>query len=104
MVQRKDEAKHRVNEMADFLADERARLEENTIRFRWAVNEHTPEYDYGDGWSHPIPAKNNIVSPWFDVEEAAKLWLDQHEPDKGNTLAVVRERLLKREYTEWVRY
>lgn len=104
MVQEKDAAKKRVQSLNDFLRGEREEVDRNTIRFRWAVNEHTPEYDYGDGWSHPIPAENRIVSPFFDTEEAAVEWMDRHEPDKGKSLNVVRHRLLRRTWTEWVKY
>lgn len=104
MVQKKNARSNDFSAMMDMLDELHEETERNTIRFRWGVNEHTPEYDYGDGWSHPIPAKNKIVSPWFDTEEEAKEWLDRHEPDKGNRLHVVRHRLLKREWTEWVPY
>lgn len=104
MVQEKDAAKKRVAARELSAQHRRDELERNTIRFRWAVNEHTPEYDFGDGWSRPIPAKNKIVSPYFETEVEAKAWMDGHEPDKGSTLGVVRHRLLRREWTEWVGY
>lgn len=104
MVRERDAAKKRKDELSDFLEREREKTERNTIRFRWGVNEHTPEYDPGDFWSRGTPAKNRIVSPWFNTKEEAQAWMDRHEPDKGNTLGVVRHRLLKREWTEWVPY
>lgn len=93
-----------MNDLRDMLRRDRERVEKNTIRFRWVVIEHTPEYDYGDGWSHPRPEKNVIVSPYFNTEPEAQAWLDAHEPDKGNSLRIKRHRLLKREWTEWVDY
>lgn len=104
MVQEKDAAKKRVAERNDYLERLRKETEKNTIKFRWGIIEHTPEYDYGDGWSRPIPEKNKIVSPWFNTKEEAQAWMNRHEPDKGSTLKVLRQRLLRREWTEWVNF
>lgn len=66
--------------------------------------EHTPGYNTGGYYDQDIPAKNRVVSPSFDSEGEAKAWMDEHEPDKGNTLIIKRKRLIRREWTEWVWY
>lgn len=92
-------------DMRKLLDDIHEDIESNTIRFRWLVSEVTPAHresdEYDDYW---IPAKSKTVSPYFDTEEEAQAWMDQHEPDKGKHLAVHRQRLIKREYTKWVTY
>ena len=104
MVQQKDAAKKQQQRKADFLREQAERLQKSTIRFRWAVNEHNPGYNTVGYYDTDVPAKNRIVSPFFDSEEEAVEWMDRHEPDEGNSLNVVRHRLVKREWTEWVSY
>ena len=104
MVQEKDAAKKRVEARRAFAEARRADLERRTIKFRWAVNEHTPGYNTGGYYDTDVKAVDRIVSPYFDTEAEAEEWMGRHEPDKGNTLSVVRQRLLKREWTEWVSY
>src|SRR5689334_11272160 len=104
MVQVKDAEKKREEARKSFRQKTFDDLERRTIKFRWAVNEHTPGYNTGGYYDNDVPAKNTIVSPYFDTEEEAQDWMDEHEPDKGKSLNVVRHRLVKREYTEWVSY
>lgn len=104
MVQEKEAARLRIQRRNDFLKKKREETERNTIRFRWGVNEHTPGYNTGGYYDQDIPAENHIVSPWFETKEEAVVWMERHEPDKGKTLNVVRHRLLRRTWTEWVTY
>lgn len=104
MVQEKDAAKKRQQNRQDFLKRQSEDLDRRTIRFRWAVNEHTPGYNTGGYYDTDVKPVNRIVSPYFDSEVEAVEWMDRHEPDKGNSLNVVRHRLVRREWTEWVSY
>lgn len=104
MVREKNAAVKRQSEFKDFLVRQAKELDDATIRFRYAVNEHTPEHDFGDGWSRPIPAKDRRVSEWFDTREEAQAWMDRHEADKGSVLHIIRHRLVQRNYTEWIPY
>lgn len=98
------------NWLTDELDRVHKRTEKNTIRFRWSVVEVTPSkrYAMGDGhggtewaWSQE---SSKIVSPFFENEDEAKVWMDAHEPDEGKSLKVHRQRLLRHEWTEWVNY
>ena len=104
MVQEKDAAKKRVERRKNFRRKILDDLERRTIKFRWAVNEHTPGRSGFGYYDTDTPAKNNIVSPFFDSKEGAEEWMEDHEPDPGKSLNIVRHRLVKREYTEWVTY
>lgn len=104
MVQEKDAAKKRVAQREEFARQRRAELERNTIKFRWAVNEHKPGHNTGGYYDTDVPAENRIVSPFFESEHQAQEWMDRHEPDKGKSLNIVRHRLVRREWTEWVTY
>lgn len=100
MVKRKDEVKG----FLSFLSAESKKLEVNTIRFSWHVVEHTPGYNTGGYYDQDIKARNVKVSPDFDTEAEAQAWLDEHEPDEGNSLVIKRMRLVRRVITEWVAY
>lgn len=98
MVQEKDAAKKRQREREDFLRREKERMDAEIIGTRWYVEEYTPEYDYGDGWSRPIPAKQVKVSPYFDTKAEAEEWMDRHEADKGSRL-IIRKQNKRRKVT-----
>lgn len=104
MVQEKDAAKKRIAQRQEFARQRAEELKRNTIKFRWVVIEHTPGYNTGGYYDTDVPAKNRIVSPYFDTLQGAQEWMDRHEPDKGKSLNIVRHRLLRREWTEWVSY
>ncbi len=104
MVQEKDAARKRVERREAMRRDDEQRLKNNTIKFEWCVIEHTPGYNTGGYYDTDVPAKNVVVSPYFGTEKEATMWMNAHEPDKGNSLHVKRRRLLKRTWTEWVWY
>lgn len=104
MVQEKNAALKREAARKLFREERALELARNTIGFRWAVNEHTPGYNSGGYYDMDVPSKNHTVSPYFDTEEQANEWMDEHEPDEGKSLNIIRQRLVKREYTEWVNY
>lgn len=104
MVQEIDGAKRRKDEMAEFLRESKKRLDAEIVASRWYVSEYTPEYDYGDGWSRPIPAKDVRVSGYFDSIEGAEEWKNRHVADKGSQLIVRRQNKRRKVTIGWYDY
>lgn len=104
MVREKDEAAKRAAKRDAMRKKMSEDLERNTIMFRWFVIEHTPAYNTGGYYDQDVRETNVVVSPPFDREEDATLWMSQHEPDRGKELRIRRDRLVRRVYEEWVSY
>lgn len=104
MVQEKNAAKNAVDEFNEWLRKENERMDKEVIDSRFYVVEHTPEYDYGDGWSRPIPAKTVRVSEYFDSIEEAREWKDRHVPDKGNELQIRKDNKRRIVTEQWYPY
>lgn len=104
MVSRKNALVEAENDFQDFLRKSKERLDAEIIGTRYYINEHTPEYDYGDGWSRPNPAKNVKVSGYFDTLEQAREWMDRHEADKGNTLQIRKQHKRRKVTIGWYDY
>lgn len=102
MVQEKDAAKKRQTARQNVLARIRDNIENNTIKIKWQVIEHTPGYNTGGYYDQDIPAKNIVVADDFESEEDAKTWMDRHEPDPGKVLFIRKRRLVRRSYTTWI--
>lgn len=66
------------------------------IRSEWYVTEDSPdgEDEYG-GW---VSGTSTRVSPYFETDEDAEVFIYDHDPEPG-THFVLRKRVL-REYTE----
>lgn len=92
------------NWLNNMLDEAKKELEKNTLGFRWVVVEHTPAYNTGGYYDQDIDAKNVTVSPYFDSMQEANDWKERHSPDPGNSLIIRRQRLVRREYKEWVDY
>jgi hypothetical protein len=88
----------------DYLNEVGDRLDRETVKFQWAVVEHTPAYNTGGYYDQDIPEENVVVSDYFDEESEAEDWRDQHEPDKGKELRIWRRRLLRETRERWVWY
>lgn len=84
-----------------FLEDELFLPKWPVLDERWYVIEHTPAYNTGGYYDQDVPAKNVKVSPYFNDENAAKTWMDEHEPDKGKVLIVWKDQLFERKVREW---
>ena len=102
MVKEKDAELKRAEARKEQLEKIRKNLEENTIRIKWQVIEHTPGYNTGGYYDQDIPAKNVVVADNFESEESAQAWMDRHEPDKGKSLHIKKRRLVRRYYDSWV--
>lgn len=94
----------RQSSLVNILKETAEGLEKNTVGFRWHVVERTPGYNTGGYYDQDVPPRDEIVSPHFNTQGEAEEWMDRHEPDKGKSLYVARQRLIKREWTEWVNY
>lgn len=92
------------NWLEDQLEETKRRLERETVKFNWCVVEKTPGYNTGGYYGVDVPDNHRVVSEYFNTEEEAASWLENHEPDPGNTLYIQRMRLLKTEITRWVTY
>jgi hypothetical protein len=69
---------------------------------RWFVIEHTPARRYHDGYDYTWGRESNIkVSPYFDTEEEAIAWMNEHEPDEGSTLRVKLQNLREYKHKRW---
>jgi len=101
MVQEKDAAKKRAQEVSDFMERERERYRKSVIKSVWVVVETTPEVPYDGGWDKGVPEKNQIVSPAFDERSEAVDWMNMHEADKGKYLRIGRRDLRQISYTQW---
>jgi hypothetical protein len=92
------------------LLDEHEERKKNSpiITSKFYVVEVTPSrrYSYDDGHGRAeydwTGEREEVVSPVFQHRKQAEEWLDEHEPDEGNSLVIRRENL--REFTErrWV--
>lgn len=88
----------------NWITDELDRIREYygpVLKERFYVIEHTPAYNTGGYYDQNIPAKNRMVSPYFDTEDEAKAWMDEHEPDKGKFLHIWKDQLFERKIREW---
>lgn len=101
MVQEKDAAKKRKDNLNEFLRKEAERYRKSVVKTQWAVWEHTPGYNTGGYYDQDVPAENKLVSPWFDSKEEAEEWRDRHEPDKGNYLLIGHSDLTRRVVENW---
>ena len=104
MVQEKDAAKKRHQRRLEWAAAETERLNAEIVDTRWYVGEHTPEVPYDGGWDRGTPAKNRIVSPYFDARANAQAWMDAHEPDKGNSLYIGKQHKRRKVTIGWYDY
>lgn len=98
---RKKERKADPQVLADALAKRAKRLDEQTIKFQWAVMEVLPG-KHGDGFNDPLytPGYQRIVSMWYDVQSDAMAWLNDHETDPPKYLKVVRSRIIEKTVRE----
>ena len=105
MKKKKDSNKHWLDEVLDEVKSRRGTL----IKYRWFIVEVTPSERVPVGNGHggtdwKWSAKTNVlVSDYFDSEEKAQAFLDEHEPDEGKTLELRREGLFERAVREWHR-
>jgi hypothetical protein len=60
-------------------------------------------YDNGHGGTEYdwTPYKRTRVSPYFNTEQECMNWMEEYEPDKGNTFEVKKEVLYERIVREW---
>lgn len=101
MVQEKDEAKKRHQRRMEYALKARQEYENSIRATKWAVVEHTPEVPYDGGWDRGTPAKDVIVSNWFDTREEAVEWRERHEPDPGNSLRIAYKHLTEKLVRQW---
>lgn len=104
MVTEIDGANRRNEERRAHRAAEKKRMDAEIIGSRWYVSEYTPEYDYGDGWSRPIPAKERAVSPFFDSEIEAEEWKNKHVADAGSRLIIRKQNKRRKVTIGWYNY
>jgi hypothetical protein len=104
MVQEKDAAKKRVAARKAFAEKTKRELEEKTIGFRWYVVEHTPAQSGFGYYDEGYPARNVVVSDYFETEKEAQEWFDNHEPDFGKSLHIKRDRKVREVTYRWVSY
>lgn len=95
MVKTKTESEDNVHWLKRQLSDIERR--NPIIETRYYVVEVTPSqrYDAGDGhggsmhmWSKEVLTK---VSPYFRTKKAAVQWLEEHDPDDGKELQLMRQ-------------
>jgi hypothetical protein len=94
---RKKETKSKAEIHREHMENRRQRLDEQTIKFQWAVIEVLPD-KHGDGFNDPLytPGWTRVVSEWFDTQSDAMKWLNEHEADPPKYLKVVRSRIIEK--------
>lgn len=86
-------------ELSNYLKEIRDKIEASPIvRERWSVLEVTPSRCIDYHWDDWSKVKTVNVSGYLNSEEEVKAWLDEYEPNKGNTFQTKREYL--RTFTE----
>lgn len=73
----------------------------DVIGERYYVIEHTPAYNTGGYYDQDVPASNVMVSPYFDTEDEAVSWMNDHEPDEGKKLYIWKDKLYERTVRDW---
>lgn len=77
------------------------------IRSRFSILEVTPPQRCIQGDGHGgseiiwIGEKRVAVSDFFDTREEAKAFMDEHEPDEGNSLKIVEHKLYRKVVETW---
>lgn len=105
MVQEsRDASKKRIAERQEFARREKERMDAEIVDTRYYVGEHTPEVPYDGGWDRGTPAKNVMVSPYFQDRADAQAWMDDHEPDKGNSLYIGKQNKRRKVTIGWYNY
>lgn len=99
-MRRKDHRRSFVEELRR-QAEELER-ESPVLETRWFVVEVTPARRFYDGydyvWSDESAAR---VSKFFNSEDEAQKFMDQHEPDDGNALEVRHQNLREYKHKRW---
>lgn len=86
-----------------WLMEELRRLDERApiVDTKWSVVEVTPGYNTGGYYDQDIPENVVIVSPFLDSREEAEAWRDEHEPDEGKSLELVKHVAREHKYVQW---